>query len=71
MWLNQKGYMETGYFFKFRHSFICQGTSTRKQRRDFFGLRVKLPFWWPSWQGRRQKIFKGRGGRQRKTKTEK
>jgi len=26
-----------------RYSFICQGTSTRRQRSDFFGLRVKLP----------------------------
>jgi len=26
----------------FRYSFICQGTSTRRQRRDLFGLRVKL-----------------------------
>jgi len=24
-------------------SLICQGTSTRRQRNDFFGLRVKLP----------------------------
>jgi len=24
-------------------SFICQGTLTRRQRREFFGLRVKLP----------------------------
>jgi len=24
-------------------SFICQGTSTRKQRSGHFGLRVKLP----------------------------
>jgi len=24
-------------------SFICQGTSTRRQRSDLFGLRVKLP----------------------------
>jgi len=29
--------------FRFRYSFICQGTSTRRQRRDLFGLRVKLP----------------------------
>jgi len=28
---------------RFSYSFICQGTSTRRQRRDFFGLRVKLP----------------------------
>jgi len=27
----------------FRYSFICQGTSTRRQRRNIFGLRVKLP----------------------------
>jgi len=29
----------------FRFSFICQGTgnSTRRQRSDLFGLRVKLP----------------------------
>jgi len=25
------------------YSFNCQGTSTRRQRRDLFGLRVKLP----------------------------
>jgi len=24
-------------------SFICQGTSIRRQRSDLFGLRVKLP----------------------------
>jgi len=24
-------------------SFICQGTSTKRQRSDLFGLRVKLP----------------------------
>jgi len=29
--------------FRFRSSFICQGTSTRRQRRDLCGLRVKLP----------------------------
>jgi len=28
---------------RFRYSFICQGISTRRQRRDLFGLRVKLP----------------------------
>jgi len=27
----------------YRYSFICQGTSTRRQRRDLFGLQVKLP----------------------------
>jgi len=27
----------------FKYSFICQGTSTRRQRSDLFGLRVKLP----------------------------
>jgi len=27
----------------FKHSFICQGISTRIQRRNLFGLRVKLP----------------------------
>jgi len=28
----------------FRYSFICQGTSTsRRQRRDHFDLRIKLP----------------------------
>jgi len=26
---------------RFRYSFICQGTSTKRQRRDLFGLRVK------------------------------
>jgi len=25
------------------YSFICQGTSTRRERSDLFGLRVKLP----------------------------
>jgi len=29
--------------FRFRYSFICQGTSTRRQRSGLFGLRVKLP----------------------------
>jgi len=29
--------------FMFRYSFICQGTSTRRQRSDLFGLRVKQP----------------------------
>jgi len=28
---------------QFRYSFICQGTSTRRQRRDLFVHRVKLP----------------------------
>jgi len=28
--------------FRFRHSFICPGTSTRWHWRDLFGLRVKL-----------------------------
>jgi len=27
----------------FRYSFICQDTSTRRQRRDLFSLRVELP----------------------------
>jgi len=26
---------------RFKYSFICQGTSTRRQRRDLFGLRIK------------------------------
>jgi len=26
-----------------RYSFICQGNSTRSQRSDLFGFRVKLP----------------------------
>jgi len=26
----------------FRYSFICQGTLTKRQQRDLFGLRVKL-----------------------------
>jgi len=29
--------------FRYRYSFICQGTSTRRQRMDLFDLRVKLP----------------------------
>jgi len=28
---------------RFRYSFICQGTSTRKQGKDLFGLRAKMP----------------------------
>jgi len=24
-------------------SFVCQGTSTRRRRRDLFGLPIKLP----------------------------
>jgi len=28
---------------RFRSSFICQGISTRRQRSDLFGFRVKLP----------------------------
>jgi len=28
---------------RFRYSFICQGASTRRQRSDLFGLRIKLP----------------------------
>jgi len=27
----------------FKYSFICQGTSTRREQSDFFCLRVKLP----------------------------
>jgi len=30
-------------YFRFRYSFICPGTSTRRQRSDLFDLRVKLP----------------------------
>jgi len=29
--------------FRFRYSFICRGTSTRRQRSNFWGFRVKLP----------------------------
>jgi len=29
--------------FRFTHLFISQGTSTRRQWIDLFGLRVKLP----------------------------
>jgi len=28
---------------RFRYSFICQGTSTRRQRSNLISLRVKLP----------------------------
>jgi len=31
------------HFRYIRHTFICQGTSTRRQRSDLVGLRVKLP----------------------------
>jgi len=31
-----------GNGYRFRYSFICQGTSTRRQRRELFGLPVKL-----------------------------
>jgi len=30
-------------WFRFSYLFICQGTSTRRQRSDLFGLRIKLP----------------------------
>jgi len=33
----------TKYPHWFRYAFICQDTSTRRQQRDFFGHRVKLP----------------------------
>jgi len=36
-------HQDNNRFFRFRSSFICQGTSTRRQRSDLFGLRVKLP----------------------------
>jgi len=29
--------------YRFKYSFICQGTSTRRQRWELFGLRIKLP----------------------------
>jgi len=29
--------------FSFRYSFICQGTSTRRQWKNLCGLRVKMP----------------------------
>jgi len=29
--------------FRFRYSVICQGTSTRRQKRDHFSVRVRLP----------------------------
>jgi len=32
----------------YRYSFICQGTSTSRQRRDLFGHRVKLPCYYQS-----------------------
>jgi len=31
------------YVHRFRSSFICQGTSTRRQQSDLFSFRVKLP----------------------------
>jgi len=34
---------------RFRYSFTCQGTSTRRQRSDLFDLRVKLPPVITSW----------------------
>jgi len=36
-------YFQFWLHFRFRSSFICQGTSTRRQRSDLFGLWVKLP----------------------------
>jgi len=49
--VREKGYSTLGRLgrvigeieFRFRYSFTCQGTSTRRQRSDLFGLRVKLP----------------------------
>jgi len=32
-------YAMTRGWFRFRYSFICQGTSTRRQRSDLFGLK--------------------------------
>jgi len=31
------------WYFRFRYSFICQDTSTRRQRSDLYGLRIQLP----------------------------
>jgi len=36
-------YYDYAVFVSFSYSFICQGTSTRRQRRELFGLRVKRP----------------------------
>jgi len=33
----------TGVLIRFRYSFICWGTSTKRQRRDLCSHRVKLP----------------------------
>jgi len=41
--LNIKMFINIIWNIVFRFSFTCQGTSTRRQRRDLFGLRVKLP----------------------------
>jgi len=30
-------------FLRFRYSFICQGTSIKRQRWDLFDFQVKLP----------------------------
>jgi len=38
-----KFYLGIGFGLGTRYSFICQGTSTRRQRSDLCGLRVKLP----------------------------
>jgi len=40
---NLRGNTATDIWFRFRYLFICQGTSTKRQWRVLFGLRVKLP----------------------------
>jgi len=41
--MERLGLSNTYFINRFRYSFICQGTSTRRQRSDLFGLRVNLP----------------------------
>jgi len=47
---------------RFRYSFICQGTSTKRQRSDLFDLRVKLP---PVTTSLTTQTVKGRGNQSR------
>jgi len=46
--------------FKCKYSFICQGTSTNRQRRSLFGLRVKLYLLLPVLTTQRYKMQSGK-----------
>jgi len=39
----QRSSLSLNFLGRFRYSFICQGTSTKRQQSDLFGFLVKLP----------------------------